>query len=74
MTTLHSRGESTPPCRHLLAVDAFKVSSDNVVIMLLLYSIEQIHLQIVGSVPHLSTAYVIASNEVKSTLCAKECS
>jgi hypothetical protein len=47
-------------------MNALKVSPDNVVIISLLSSMEQIHLQIVKSIPCLSAAGFIASNEVLS--------
>jgi hypothetical protein len=50
MTRHYNRGKSTPPCGHPLAVDALKFTPVNVVIIFLLSSIEQIHLQITGSI------------------------
>jgi hypothetical protein len=66
MIQLHSRGKNTPPYGHPLATDTLMVSADNAVIVFLLFSIELIHLQIVGSVPCLSAACVITSKEVLS--------
>jgi hypothetical protein len=66
MTQLHSRGTNTPPYGHLLATDTLIVSSDNAVIVFLLFNIELIHLHIVGSVPCLLAAPVIISKEVLS--------
>jgi hypothetical protein len=63
---LHQRG-GISPCGHSLSADTLMVSPDNVVIMVLLFSTEIIHLQLKGSTLCLSATCFIKSNKVPSS-------